>query len=99
MPLSYSFYFETYDAEMHLSDSNCPNETIFEPVFALEHFPALIAEHYYLSKLFKKRNGNIPKSRHAKIRFLRTGIKGFFLKKGQSQQLTLAQCFGMEVFG
>jgi AraC-like DNA-binding protein len=42
---SYSFYFWTYDAEMHLLDSNCPNEAIFESVFALEHFPDLIMEH------------------------------------------------------
>lgn len=29
----------------------------------------------------------------------RSGIKGFLLKKEQSQQLTLAQCFGIEAFG
>jgi hypothetical protein len=29
----------------------------------------------------------------------RSGIKGFLLKKKQSQQLTLSQCFGLEVFG
>ena len=29
----------------------------------------------------------------------RSGIKGFILKKEQSQQLTLAQCFGIEAFG
>lgn len=28
-----------------LLDSNCPNEAIFESVFALEHFPDLIMEH------------------------------------------------------
>lgn len=30
---------------------------------------------------------------------IRSGIKGFILKKEQSQQLTLAQCFGIEAFG
>ena len=29
----------------------------------------------------------------------RSGIKGFILQKEQSQQLTLAQCFGLEAFG
>jgi hypothetical protein len=29
----------------------------------------------------------------------RSGIKGFLLKKKQSQQLTLSQCFGLGVFG
>ena len=29
----------------------------------------------------------------------RSGIKGFLMKKEQSQQLTLAECFGIEVFG
>lgn len=29
----------------------------------------------------------------------RSGIKGFLLKKEQSQQLTLAQCFGIGAFG
>lgn len=29
----------------------------------------------------------------------RSGIKGFLSKKKQSQQLTLEQCFGIEVFG
>ena len=29
----------------------------------------------------------------------RSGIKGFLMKKEQSQQLTLAECFGIGVFG
>jgi hypothetical protein len=29
----------------------------------------------------------------------RSGIKGFLLKKEQSQQLTLAQCFGLALLG
>lgn len=39
---SYRFYFWTYDAEMHLLDSNCPNETLFEHIFELENFSNLI---------------------------------------------------------
>lgn len=39
---SYHFYFWTYDAEMHLLDTDCPNEMIFERIFELENFSDLI---------------------------------------------------------
>ena len=66
-----------------------------------EYFKFKAGSGIYRHDKFRKRRHHFYALRYAVKRILagtRSGINGFLMKKVQSQQLTLAECFGIKAF-